>query len=59
VLKNRLIYKIKLYNLEIKFKRWVENEKKSKVETTDSVNTASSAITPVSLTRIGYNTTDE
>jgi len=29
------------------------------VETTDSVNTVSSAITPVLLTRIGYNTTDE
>jgi len=29
------------------------------VETTDSVNGVSSAITRVSLTRIGYNTTDE
>jgi len=29
------------------------------VETTESVNTVSSAITPVSLMRIGYNTTDE
>jgi hypothetical protein len=37
-----LIYKIKVYNLEIKFKRRAENEKKWKVETTDSVNTVSS-----------------
>jgi len=29
------------------------------VDTADSVNTVSSVITPVSLTRIGYNATDE
>jgi len=29
------------------------------VETNDSVNTVSSAITPVSLTRIGDNATEE
>jgi len=45
--------------LKIKFKRRAENEKKLKVETTDSVNTVSSAITTVSLIRIGYNATDE
>jgi len=50
---------IKVKDLKIKFKKRVENAKKLKVETTDSVNTVSSAITPVSLTRIGYNATDE
>ena len=45
--------------MEITFKRKAENEKKWKVEITDSVNTVSSEITPVSLTRIGYNATDE
>jgi len=50
---------IKVQNLKTKFKRRAEIEKKRKVETTDSVNTVSSAITPVSLTRIGYNATEE
>jgi len=54
-----LIYNGKVYNLKIIYKRRAENENKSKVETTDSVNAVSSAITPVSLTRIGYNLADE
>jgi len=57
--KNKLIYKSKVHNLEINFKRRAEYKKKREVETTDSVNRVSSVITPVSLTRIGYNTTDE
>ena len=54
-----MLYNSKVHNLKIKFKRRAENEKKLKVDTADSVNTVSSAITPVSLTRISYNATDE
>jgi len=53
-----VIYDSNLYNVKIKFKR-AENGNKSKLETTDIVNTVSSAITPVSLTRIGYKVTEE
>jgi hypothetical protein len=45
--------------LKVKFKRWAENEERCKVNKTDNVNTASSAIPPVSLTQIGYNATDK
>ena len=54
-----MIYKGKVHNLKIICKRRAENENESKVETTDRVNRVFSAITPVSLTRIGYNATDE
>jgi len=58
-LKHKVICNSKVRNLTIKFKRMAENEKNWKLETTDSVNTVSSAITPVSLMRIGFNATDE
>jgi len=58
-LKHKAICNIKLRNLTIKFMKMAENVKKGKLETTDSVNTVSSAITPVSLTRIGCNACDK
>jgi len=57
-LKYKAICKSKVRNLTIKFMKMAENVKKGKLETTDSVNTVSSAITPVSLMRIGCNATD-
>ena len=58
-LKHKVICNSKVRNLTIKFKIMAENEKKWKLETTDSVNTVSSAITPNSLTWIGCNATEE